>query len=513
MKQTIFNPLSGKFDTISKDILSYTGLASFPAVGQKDTLYVALDTNLIYLWDNINNIYVSPNSGGAQDLQQVTDTGNVTSNVIKTGVVGITYSELNFGSVKNYAVSLGKSSLLDVDKIRFVNVNNGLNILAPTLTQNSNQTFQDASGTIALLSDIPNITLNTNILYVASSAPIINNSQSRSTAVGRPDKPFQSLQSALNVSLSSDKIVFLSDITENVVVATDNSISLIGNGNNYTGSITVSGGANHTFRFSQFDILKNSILYQSTTSVFLNVNYFNCNSVGALATNNSIIQGNGNTITNFNLLFKNINIIGNNATISSGGMRGFVRGFGSITGLTSNVYFENIGYVVLNQPTSVGTDLFVGCNNVNFCSKSVTFKSNSNATFNSRITITGLTLSYIIDTVFEGSITMSFTNMNTNTILRNVAIRSVTTQTALFINSDVTGSSLLVDSCLFTTGALPLVLGSSQTTNVVLVNNKFNAAYASYSLFAGHSISLTEVGSVSIPLFNGGVNPTMPYFA
>ncbi len=46
-----------------------------------------------------------------------------------------------------------------------------------------------------------------NTLFASTSAPVANNTNTRAQAVGRIDRPFQSMQSAINVALSGDTII------------------------------------------------------------------------------------------------------------------------------------------------------------------------------------------------------------------------------------------------------------------------------------------------------------------
>ena len=140
-------------------------------------------------------IWVPFNSGGLQDWQSVTDEGNTTDNdIIINGntltlgsATGTTNRFINFN---NYAGIIGfdgntnifnvtrpfgvigstspnlyvqnnsnfRSSTLYSDNLLFSRDSNNLTLQTPTLTGNHTQTFQDASGTIALLSDISNPT-------------------------------------------------------------------------------------------------------------------------------------------------------------------------------------------------------------------------------------------------------------------------------------------------------------------------------------------------------------------
>lgn len=61
-----------------------------------------------------------------------------------------------------------------------------------------------------------------NILFVSALAPVINDSQTRTQALGRIDKPFRSIQSAVNVSASNDIIyIFSGTYNENLSIGFD----------------------------------------------------------------------------------------------------------------------------------------------------------------------------------------------------------------------------------------------------------------------------------------------------
>lgn len=89
-----------------------------------------------------------------------------------------------------------------------------------------------------------------NILFVSANAPIINNGQNRATALGRIDKPFKSIQSALNVCSSEDTIVvFAGTYTENLITV-DKTIFL-----NFIGNCVLNGNIekyNGNWGFSSF---------------------------------------------------------------------------------------------------------------------------------------------------------------------------------------------------------------------------------------------------------------------
>ena len=63
-----------------KDVLEFANLASLPVTGESGKIYLALDTNKTYRWSGSAYVQIG---GGSQNLQQVTDLGNKTTNYIE----------------------------------------------------------------------------------------------------------------------------------------------------------------------------------------------------------------------------------------------------------------------------------------------------------------------------------------------------------------------------------------------------------------------------------------------
>lgn len=147
------------------DVIEVANFVALPVTGETGKLYVTLDTELIYRWTGTIYAEISPST--LQNLQSVTDNGNTTTNDVNVNSLGI-YDELSevhqviwdtdggvqigdgltagqsYFVVQSDNLSFGKS-----DNLNRVTLNNSL------LTDNRNIDFPNASGTLALLSDIP----------------------------------------------------------------------------------------------------------------------------------------------------------------------------------------------------------------------------------------------------------------------------------------------------------------------------------------------------------------------
>lgn len=69
------------------DVLEYTSLSAFPAVGQTGKIYIALDTNKAYRWSGSTYVYIT--------------SGAVDSVAGKTGVVTLVKADVGLGNVDN----------------------------------------------------------------------------------------------------------------------------------------------------------------------------------------------------------------------------------------------------------------------------------------------------------------------------------------------------------------------------------------------------------------------------
>ena len=77
----------GQLPSYVDDVLEYTNLGAFPAVGEPGKIYVALDTNKTYRWSGTVYIYIT--------------SGAVDSVAGKTGVVTLTKADVGLGNVDN----------------------------------------------------------------------------------------------------------------------------------------------------------------------------------------------------------------------------------------------------------------------------------------------------------------------------------------------------------------------------------------------------------------------------
>ncbi|MDI6033978.1 hypothetical protein QLS91_12930 [Flavobacterium sp. LB2P84] len=126
----VFNPVTKRIEKIPNKLESFLKIGTFE--GDADDII-----------DRINQI---DNPVANIDLKGATDNGNQTDNPIEL------IHDDAYLSVENTAKNKG----IKVFKDFFNFFSNGftLNIQFPTLTRNSQQTFQDKSGTIALLEDL-----------------------------------------------------------------------------------------------------------------------------------------------------------------------------------------------------------------------------------------------------------------------------------------------------------------------------------------------------------------------
>lgn len=77
----------GQLPSYVDDVLEYTNLGAFPAVGEPGKIYVALDTNKTYRWSGTVYIYIT--------------SGAVDSVAGKTGVVSLVKADIGLGNVDN----------------------------------------------------------------------------------------------------------------------------------------------------------------------------------------------------------------------------------------------------------------------------------------------------------------------------------------------------------------------------------------------------------------------------
>jgi hypothetical protein len=89
---------------IPSQVQTYADLASFPATGAANTIYIAEDTQISYYWDG--TYQQIGGAGGSQDLQSVTDIGNTSTNDINldnSAIVLENSSRLESGTINNGA--------------------------------------------------------------------------------------------------------------------------------------------------------------------------------------------------------------------------------------------------------------------------------------------------------------------------------------------------------------------------------------------------------------------------
>lgn len=152
MEKLTFNPIEGTFDVVDVSVEFYNDLASFPVTGQTNILYVDKSTQKQYLW---NGSYVLANVAG---LQEVTDVANVTTNNVAVTKPFVGSTQMLGGQLLNTESGTNNSSSLSSLWLQVLNLINGFRtrLLFPvTPTQDNNISLPNASGTMALTSDLP----------------------------------------------------------------------------------------------------------------------------------------------------------------------------------------------------------------------------------------------------------------------------------------------------------------------------------------------------------------------
>ena len=136
------------------DILEFPSIVSFPIAGEAGKIYVSLNNNNIYRWSGSG--YIEIGSSGSTtpgsttpDLQQVTDTGNTTTNPI----IGTTF-QAGSNPSGAYASLNDDGSLFLKSNLGGIDV--GLANIRPDLLDGTIKIFNlpNKSGTIALTNDI-----------------------------------------------------------------------------------------------------------------------------------------------------------------------------------------------------------------------------------------------------------------------------------------------------------------------------------------------------------------------
>jgi hypothetical protein len=103
---------SAQLPSYVDDVLEYNNLASFPASGESNKIYVAVDTKIIYRWSGSTYVEISPSPGSTDSVPEgvlnkyYTDSrasaaAPVQSVAGKTGVVVLNKSDVGLGNVDN----------------------------------------------------------------------------------------------------------------------------------------------------------------------------------------------------------------------------------------------------------------------------------------------------------------------------------------------------------------------------------------------------------------------------
>lgn len=114
-----------------------------------------------------------------------------------------------------------------------------------------------------------------NILFVSANAPVANDGNTRVQALGRIDKPFKSIQNAVNIAENGDNIIiFGGTYSENVSCIININLNFYGIGQVTINQIT--GFYNTTYNFENLNITKlQTIIGPGENFIFVNV--FKCN--------------------------------------------------------------------------------------------------------------------------------------------------------------------------------------------------------------------------------------------
>ena len=143
--------------------VKYDDFSLFPSEGQEQVLYRDIFNANVYMWSSADATYMSlAGTGAAQSLQQVTNIGNITNQTITAA--GFTITESSGGGLQALTATSTQISFAreNGNKVVFSyptatsNQTAVLNFAAVTGTKTI--TFQNASGTVAYLTDITDIT-------------------------------------------------------------------------------------------------------------------------------------------------------------------------------------------------------------------------------------------------------------------------------------------------------------------------------------------------------------------
>jgi len=112
------------FNIVTQNIEQYADLASFPATGESNILYIAEDTDTAYYWDSLDYASVTGASGGDMDKSTYDPTGidadafNYENFIGLLQITSIVVSETLNNDKDNYnPTNFSSSNLLELDPI------------------------------------------------------------------------------------------------------------------------------------------------------------------------------------------------------------------------------------------------------------------------------------------------------------------------------------------------------------------------------------------------------------
>ena len=141
------------------DVLEFPSQASFPVTGEASKIYISTNNNNIYRWSGSTYIQIGSSGSTTPNLQQVTNTGNTTTNTI----IGTSFQA---GSNPNgaYALLNNDGSLFLKSNLGGIGV--GLANIRATLLDGAMKIFNlpNKSGIIALTNDINQYSTNETVI-------------------------------------------------------------------------------------------------------------------------------------------------------------------------------------------------------------------------------------------------------------------------------------------------------------------------------------------------------------
>lgn len=141
------------------DVLEFPSQASFPIIGEASKIYISTNNNDIYRWSGSTYIQIGSSGSTIPNLQQVTNTGNTTTNTI----IG-TIFQAGSNSSGAYASLNDDGSLFLKSNLGGIGV--GLANIRATLLDGAMKIFNlpNKSGTIALTNDINQYSTNETVI-------------------------------------------------------------------------------------------------------------------------------------------------------------------------------------------------------------------------------------------------------------------------------------------------------------------------------------------------------------